>query len=53
MEGSSEHSNEPSDSMKGRGFLDQMSNYEHLNKDSVPWSHLKFSILNKSQIKLY
>jgi hypothetical protein len=34
--GSREHVNEPSGSVEGREFLDQLSNYKLLNKDSAP-----------------
>jgi hypothetical protein len=36
--GSCEHDNEPSGSMKGGDFLDYLRNYQHLKKDSAPWS---------------
>jgi hypothetical protein len=38
--GSCERGNEPSDSKKDRVFLDYMSNYWRLKKDSAPWSCL-------------
>jgi hypothetical protein len=37
VEGSCEHGNEPSGSIKGGKFLGQMSDCQHLNKDSAPW----------------
>jgi hypothetical protein len=33
-----EHGNEPSDSIKGREFLDSMSDYLLPKKGSAPWS---------------
>jgi hypothetical protein len=33
--GSCGHSNDPSGSIKGQEFLDQLSNYQFLKKDSV------------------
>jgi len=33
--GSSEHSNNPSASMRGGEFLDQVSDYQLLKKDSI------------------
>jgi hypothetical protein len=36
--GSYEHGNEPSGSVKGDEFLDQMNDYQLLKKDSAPWS---------------
>jgi hypothetical protein len=36
--GSCEHSNELSDSIKGEEFLDWLSSYRLLKKDSAPWS---------------
>jgi hypothetical protein len=38
MVGSCEHSNESSGSIKGGQFLDHLSDYWLLNKDSGPWS---------------
>jgi len=34
----SEQGSEPSGSMKGGEFLEQLSDYQFLKKDSVPWS---------------
>jgi hypothetical protein len=34
--GTCEHSSEPSDSIKGREFFDQLSDYQFLKKDSAP-----------------
>jgi hypothetical protein len=36
--GCSEHGNEPSGSIKGGEFLDLLSDYYLLKKDSAPWS---------------
>jgi hypothetical protein len=36
--GSSEHCNVPSGSLTGMEFLDQLSDYQLLKKDSAPWS---------------
>jgi hypothetical protein len=36
-----EHGNEPSGSIKGGKFLDQLSNSEVPKKDSAPWSQLQ------------
>jgi hypothetical protein len=36
--GSCEHGNEPSDSIKGGEFLDNVSDYQLLNKDPDLWS---------------
>jgi hypothetical protein len=36
--GSCEHSKEPPGSIEGRGFSDQLSNYQLL-KDFAPWSY--------------
>jgi hypothetical protein len=33
-----EHINEPLGSIKGRGFLEQLSNYQPLKKKSASWS---------------
>jgi hypothetical protein len=33
-----EHGNEPSDPIKGGEFLDKLSDYQVLKKDSAPWS---------------
>jgi hypothetical protein len=38
LEGTSEHSNEPSGSIKGREFLDWLSDFQLLKKDSAPWN---------------
>jgi hypothetical protein len=38
--GSCEHRNTPSDSMKGRKYLDQLSEYYFLNKVLVSWSYI-------------
>jgi hypothetical protein len=35
--GSCEHCSEPSDSIKGREFIDQLSDCELLYKDYAPW----------------
>jgi len=35
--GSSDHSDEPLGSVKGREFLDSFNDYHHLKKDSAPW----------------
>jgi hypothetical protein len=32
-----EHGNEPSDSIKGGGFHDQLSNYQLPKKGCAPW----------------
>jgi hypothetical protein len=37
-DGSCEHGNEPSVSVKGWEFLDLLSEYKLLKKDSGPWS---------------
>jgi VanZ family protein len=44
--GSCEHSNKPSGSIKGREFLDQLNDYQHL-KDSAPWNWLVTKIYMK------
>jgi hypothetical protein len=36
--GSCEHDNEPSGSIKGGEFLDQLNDYQDLKDESVPWS---------------
>jgi hypothetical protein len=36
--GSCEHGNEPSGSIKGGEFLDQLSDCQLLKKDSAPWN---------------
>jgi len=36
--GFNEHGNEPSGSIKGEVFLDQLSEYQLTKKASVPWS---------------
>jgi hypothetical protein len=36
--GCCEHGNEPSDSIKGREFLDQLSDSQLLKEDSAPWN---------------
>jgi hypothetical protein len=38
LEGSCEHGDEPSGPIKGRKFLDEVSDYQLLKKDSSPWS---------------
>jgi hypothetical protein len=38
--GCCEHGNEPSGSVKGKEFLDKLSYYELLNKDSAPYTSL-------------
>jgi hypothetical protein len=38
--GSCEHGTEPSNSITGGEFLDQVSEYYFLNKNSAPWSYL-------------
>jgi hypothetical protein len=38
MTGSFEHGNKPSDSIKGREFLDQLSDYQLLKKVSAQWN---------------
>jgi hypothetical protein len=38
---SCEHGNEPSDFIIGWEFLDQMSDYQFLKKDSDPWSYFR------------
>jgi len=35
---SCEHGNEPSGSIKGAKFLDQLSNYQLLKKDPAQWN---------------
>jgi hypothetical protein len=40
LEGTSEHGNEPSRSIKGGEFLDYLSDCQLLKKDSAPWSQL-------------
>jgi hypothetical protein len=42
MVGSFEHGNEPAGSIKGGEFLDHMSDYQILKKDSAPWKNLHF-----------
>jgi hypothetical protein len=37
-QGSCEHGNELSDSIKGRELLDQLSDCQLLKKDSAPWN---------------
>jgi hypothetical protein len=37
VEGCCEHGNEPSGSVKGETFLEEISDYQLLRKDSVPW----------------
>jgi hypothetical protein len=39
MVGPCEHSNEPLGSIKDGEFLGQLSDYQLLKKDSVPWSY--------------
>jgi hypothetical protein len=36
-----EHCNEPSGSIKGGEFLDQLNDYYLLKMDSAPWSYLE------------
>jgi len=36
--GHGEYKNKPSGSVKGGGFLDQLSDYQLLKKDSAPWN---------------
>jgi hypothetical protein len=36
--GFNEHGNEPSGSIKGEVFLDQLSDYQLLKMDSAPWT---------------
>jgi len=36
--GSYKHGNEPLGAIKGMEFLDQLSDYQLLKKDSAPWS---------------
>jgi hypothetical protein len=38
MAGSCEDSNEPSDSINGREFVDSVSNYQLIKEDSASWS---------------
>jgi hypothetical protein len=33
-----EHGNDPSSSIKGKEFLDQLSDYKLLNRECAPWS---------------
>jgi hypothetical protein len=42
--GQAEHSNQLSGSIKGRVFLDQLSDTQFLKMDSPPWSSLDFYI---------
>jgi hypothetical protein len=46
MAGHCEHGNGPSDSIKGREFLEQVRNYYRLKKNSVPRSSLVGGRLN-------
>jgi hypothetical protein len=41
MVGSCEHRNEPSHSIAGERFLEQLSEYQLLKKDSAPWNELQ------------
>jgi hypothetical protein len=41
--GCCEHSNEPMDSIKGGEFVDQLSDYQLLKKDSAPFSYFVMS----------
>jgi hypothetical protein len=43
--GSCEHGTEISGSIKGREFIDWLSNYQLLQKDSAPWSLLFSKLL--------
>ena len=45
LAGTCEVGNEPSGSIKGGGFLDQMTNGYPLKKDSAPWS--KYTIFEQ------
>jgi len=36
--GGSEPGNEPAGSIQGSEFLDQLSDYQRLKKDSAPWN---------------
>jgi hypothetical protein len=36
--GPCDHGNEPPASVKGEEFLDYLSDYQRLKKDSAPWS---------------
>jgi len=38
MAGSCQHGNEPSGFIKGEEFLNELNDYQHLKKDSIPWS---------------
>jgi hypothetical protein len=40
MAGFCEHGDERSSSIEGREFLDWLSDYELLKKDSAPWSKI-------------
>jgi hypothetical protein len=40
---SCDHANKPSGLIKGGEFLDWLSDYQHLKKDSAAWSQTKFS----------
>jgi len=37
LTGSCKHSNKPAGSIREGGFLDSLSDYQLLKKDSVPW----------------
>jgi hypothetical protein len=41
VEGSFEHDNESSGSIKGREFLDHLSNHHLLKNDSISWSYVQ------------
>jgi hypothetical protein len=43
MEGPYEHSNEPSRSIKGRDYFDQLGDCQLLKKDSVSWAYLRLA----------
>jgi hypothetical protein len=41
---SCEYGNEPSDSMQGGEFIDQVSDYKLLKEDSAPWISLYYKV---------
>jgi hypothetical protein len=49
--GSFEYGNEPSGSIKGEEFLDQLSNYLLLKKDSAQWRQLRCFLSSRDLLK--
>jgi hypothetical protein len=53
LAGSCEHCNGSSGSIKVREFLDYLSDYQLLKKDSALWSQLLHSVKAKVNLSLY